>query len=428
MKKIFSLLLVFLLFALPVFAQEEAEQNEPLSIEEQLAQIREELDRVNQRANAFRVSGEAKTGLYWRSTQDDGKEPDEYLGLHSMDDAGGEQGQGRFRLDMEYESASGLGFKSRMQWQNWQDFTPDRWIYAFGYGNFFDNQLTVSVGKLGASPWRAGGPYLWKDLAEVDKSGGMMVEYKPNFIPEKYGKINAGFVLNYFNSDRDQGWHQDRPITMWMILQESTVGIAYTHELFHFRFSYKGDSEYDAIQDNKQTGGHGEDEIVYRIEEHYLKNFVPGLGIYALGHLFGMTADRMGFDSITLHRNYFIIDYKPPLLFNLTRPFEARLLSGLDYTPDRSVVHVRPEFYWIFFDMVGVGGYFWYGNDFGNKVSDDWFTFIEAAPKVQVNFDRSYIAFEYNWRREYFHKFLAVEGFEPLRQTQKMNLRFCIQY
>jgi len=92
----------------------------------------------------------------------------------------------------------------------------------------------------------------------------MRVEYKPSFVP---GHLNVGFVLNYFNSDRDQGWPEDRTISLLNILRESVIGAAYTNDYFHVRLAYKFDDEYDAIQDNKVTGGKGEDEFVYRIEE-----------------------------------------------------------------------------------------------------------------------------------------------------------------
>jgi hypothetical protein len=431
--KLFITLLLMTFISPLAFTQDYDEQPVAVdtSIEEQFAQIQRQLDQINSRG-VIRFSGEAKTGLYWRASQDDGRPINEYLHLHSMDDAGGEQQQGRFRLNMEYENPHGFGFKARIQWQNWQDVLPESWSYAFGYGNFFDNQLTVSVGKLGGSPWGTGGPELWKDLETVDKSGGMRVEFKPS-LPQQYGRLNVGFVLNYFNSDRDQGWHADRPITIWYILQESLLGLAYTHDFFHFRFAYKFDHEYDAIQENKQTGGKGEDEIVYRVEEYILNRYVPGLKFWALGHLFGITADH---DAITLYRNYAFVEYEPPLLFNLPRPFTAQLRFGYDYTPNRSVLHIKPSFYWNLFDkMVSIGSAFWYGQDFGVKFTEGSpYAFIEVEPKIQFNFSSSYIALVYQWRSEYFHSHLAHvdpntgREFDPIRQTQKINLRFCIYY
>jgi len=373
----------------------------------------------------LKLSGEAKTGVYWRTSQEDGKEPDEYIGLHSKDDAGGEQQQGRFRLNMDYENANGFGFKTRIQWQNWGDTMPEQWIYAFGYGNFFEDQLTVAVGKLGGSPWGTGGPELWKDLETNDKSGGMRVEFKPAFVP---GDLNVGFVLTYFNSDRDQGWPADKPIPIRLMFQESIVGISYTYDgIIHFRFAYKFDSEYDAIQDNKMTGGKGEDEIVYRVEERILTNYVPGFKIWALGYLFAVSADN---DAITWFRNYGFIEYDPPTLGPLETPFTVQLRVGYDRTPSRSQLHLKPSLYWHFFHkLVSVGASFWYGQDFGMKKTEGSpYEFIEVEPKIQFNFQSSYIAFVYNWRKEYIIEAQKMEGFEPIKQTQYMNLRFCIYF
>jgi len=378
----------------------------------------------------IKFSGEAKTGVYWRTAQENGKEKDELVGLHSKDDAGGESQQGRFRLNMEYENANGFGFKARVQWQNWGDTVPENWIYGFGYGNFFENQLTVSVGKLGGSPWGTGGPELWKDLETNEKSGGMRVEWKPEFVP---GSLNVGFILMYFNSDRDQGWPAEKPIPIWLLFQESIVGVSYTMDgLFHARFGYKFDSEYDAIQDNKMTGGKGEDEIVYRVEERILTEYLPGIKLWALGYLFAVSAQN---DAITYNRNYMFAEYEPPEMFGMDVPFTAQVRLGYDSTPSRSTFHFKPSFYWNFSigeyrKLISVGASFWYGQDFGNKKTEGSpYEFIELEPKVQLNFSSSYIAFVYNWRKEYMNEAgFAGTGYDPLKQTQYINLRFCIYY
>ena len=373
----------------------------------------------------FKLSGEAKTGIYQRTAQNAGEEADVYIGLHSKDDAGGEQQQGRFRLNMEYENDKGFGFKTRIQWQNWGDKFPEQWIYAFGYGNFFENQLTVSVGKLGGSPWGTGRPELWKDLETNDVSGGMRVEWKPEFVP---GHLNVGFVLGYFNSDRDQGKPPDAEITLGLILQETLLGVAYTYDgIVHARFGYKLDSAYDAIQDNKVTGGKGEDEIVYRVEERILTSYLPGMKVWALGYLFGISAKN---DAITYFRNYMFAEYEPPDMFDLTTPFTAQVRFGYDSTPSRSTFHFKPSFYWNFFNkLISVGASFWYGQDFGMKKTEGSpFEFIELEPKVQINFSSSYIAFVYNWRKEYINEAQKIEGYDPIKQTQYINLRFCIYF
>jgi hypothetical protein len=389
----------------------------------------------------LRFSGEAKSGIYWRSSQVMGDPKDELTGMHSMDDAGGETQSGRFRLNMDYENANGFGFKTRVQAHEWGEGDMPLWSYAFGYGNFFENQLTVAVGRLGSSPWGTGGPELWKELEDNSKTVGARIEYKPSWIPEEYGKLNVGVVFNNFNGDRDQGWEDDQPITIGLILQESVIGASYTHDLFLVRMAYRLDGKADAIQANKlsENPGMGEDEIVYRVEEYILKNYVPGLKFWALGHLFGISADGSAKSDIQWFRNYGFIEYEPPEMFSMSRPFTAQIRIGNEYIFGRQVIHVKPSFYWNFFDkMITVGASFSYGQDYGAKLTEDSpYSAMELEPKIQINFQSSYIAFVYNWKSEYINEGQAVRVYEgetlvkeydPIKQTHRLNLRFCIYF
>jgi len=367
--------------------------------------------------SSLKLSGEAKSGIYWERTQQESTDPVEEVNLKNTDDAG--SGRGRFRLNMDYDNGKNFGFQSRFNWETWSDTQP-QWPYAFGYGKFFDDQLRISVGKLGGSPWGTGGPEMWKEV-EAGAGGGMRVEYKPLFIPEEYGKLNVGFVLNYFNSDRDQGWDANKKISLLNILNESVIGVSYTHDLFLVRLAYRFDDEYDAIQDNKITSK-GEDELVYRVEERVLKNFLPGLQIWAIGHLFALTAEKK---DIQWFRNWLFIQYAPD-------QFTAQLRFGLDYVESRSDFYVKPSFYWYFFDrLLSVGAAFAYCQDFGDgkMYEGSPYRYLELQPKVQINFTSSYVAFEYYFKQEYLHPWpeLAV-GKDPLKQTHWMNLRFCIYF
>jgi hypothetical protein len=73
-----------------------------------------------------------------------------------------------------------------------------------------------------------------------------------------------------------------------------------------------------------------------------------------------------------------------------------------------------------------------YGQDFGdNKMfPGSPYLYMEVEPKIQLNFSASYIAFAYNFRREYVNPVTLPEarGADPIKQTQWMNLRFCIYY
>jgi len=378
----------------------------------------------------LKIGGEAKSGIFWRESQDDGapKKTDD-LKLHNNDDAGG--GQGRFRLNLDYENDRGTGMSARIEWENWQDTAPEKWGYGFAYGNYFDRQLKVSVGKLGGSPWGTGGPEMWRELEKNDKSGGMRVEYKPGFIPDEYGTVNVGFVLNSPNDDRDHNSSEELALTMMHILQESVIGIAYVHPSFLIRLGYRFDSEWDAKQDNKDDSG-GEDEFIYRVEERVLKNAVPGLQFSAIGDLYGLTATHK---EIQYFRNWGFIDYEPPEMWGLSRPFTAQLRFGHLQSGDadtgiRSEIMVKPSFYWNFFDkLLSIGAAFAYNQDFGKKMTEGSpYQYIQVEPKIQLNLESSYIAFVYCFRREYFQEAQAIKGYDPIRQTQWINLRFCIYF
>ncbi|GBU29610.1 hypothetical protein R84B8_03183 [Treponema sp. R8-4-B8] len=380
-------------------------------------------------AQEIKFSGEAKSGIYWRQYQNEGEDPVNFVIMHNADDAGSVDDSkktgtaGRFRLNIEYESAKGFGMKTRINWENLADLP--QWSYGFGYGNFFNNQLTVSVGKLGSSPWGTGGPEMWKELEVTNINFGMRTEWKPAFLPG----LNAGFVLNNFNGDMDQGWDVSKPLSLLNILQESVIGVSYTHDLFLVRLAYRFDDQVDAIQGNKykvgdvEVSGQGEDEFIYRLEERVLKTYLPGFQIWAMGHLFGLSAENK---DIQWFRNWLFIQYAPDL-------FTAQLRIGYDYINSRSDFYVKPSFYWNFFDkLLSVGLSFAYCQDFGTGklYEGSPYRYIELEPKIQLNFDNnSYIAFAYNFRQEYLHPWAGLKpGKDPLRQTQWMNLRFCVYY
>jgi hypothetical protein len=371
-------------------------------------------------AQELKVKGEAKSGVYWEQSQDPGKDPVPLVYLHSKDDAGNnpKNHQGRFQLDLDYDNGNNFGMKARIRWQTWSGRdTPELWQYAFGYGNFFDDQMTVSVGKLGASPWGTGGPEMWKEL-EVGGSGGMRLEVKPGIL----SGLNVGFVLNTFNQPTEFSAN-DKDITILHLLQESVLGISYTHDLFHIRFAYRLDSDKDCNRDNLDVAGE-EDEFLYRIEEHILDTFLPGLRIWAMGYFQGVRSDDPGY---ALFQNWLFAEYAPDL-------FTAQIRFGYDWIPNRSIAYVKPSFYWNFFDkLLSAGASFSYGQDFGEEMYEGSpYLYMEVEPKIQFNFSSSYIALVYNWRREYKHEEpeLTAQGFtgDPIKQTQWINLRFCVYF
>ena len=393
MKKIFTLLFTTVFLAIPasVFAQ------------------------------GLTLSGEAKTGIFWQQIEDSRNPPKVTASIHSQDDAGNYEG--RFRLNMDYANDTNtLGFKMRIQWQAWTGAwvedaremrtIPENWPYAFGYGNFFNNQLTMSIGKLGSSSWGTGGPEMWKEL-EAGRSGGVRFEYKPGFISEEYGKLNVGFVLNGPDSYTDAGMTRDPEILD--ILKESVIGVSYTHNLFLIRFAYRLDSELDMRL--RGTEGVEGDDFIYRVEERALRNIIPGFQIWALGFIQGVGSDSgKGFFE---HKNWLFIQYAP-------RNYTAQLRFGYEGSDDRNVAFVKPNFYYKFFNgLIEAGGLFGYAQDFGAKAYvGSPYSYIEAVPKIQINFaPGAYTALEYYWKMEY-----AYRTPPPMKQEQWISLRFGIYF
>jgi hypothetical protein len=369
------------------------------------------------------VTGEMKTGLLQKTVEDGINPAETRTDAGSKDDAGG--GAGRFRMNVDYFIPEiNIGFKFRINLEDWPTPQNGMWSYFFGYGNFFNDQLTVSIGKLGASPWGTGGPDLWKELEQVGTKGGMRFEYKPSFVPG----LNVGFVINTFDKDVDQ-YPTEEPITFLDVLQESIIGASYTHDYFHVRAAYRFDSEVDQQRTGTATGKDG-GQLVYRVEERILKNYVPGLKLWAIGHYYGIGADEANIDEY-LATNWFFIEYAPDL-------FTAQIRTGLEAVKKRTVFNLRPAFYLKLFDnFLNIGVQYLFAQDYGpdegavGKVyPGSPYYYMELEPKIQVNFAPGvYAAIVYNWRKEYVtptedHKdFEGNVVIDPTKQTQWINFR-----
>jgi len=365
-------------------------------------------------AQEFKIGGEVKTGLLWTQTEDQITGSTAKTTAGSKDDAG--SGSGRFRINAEY-SVGNFGIKVRMQMESWGSGgggDMPAWPYAFGYGNLLDDQLTFSIGKLGASPWGTGGPELWKELESINSLGGMRLEIKPHFIPG----LNVGFVINAFDGYTDM-YPVAEPITFLHVLQESVVGASYTHDLFMIRAAYRFDSVADNGRDT-ESGNEG-GRIVYRVEEHILDRYLPGFSIWALGYWYGVGAPEVNKDFFDV-QNWLFFQYAPEFL-------TAQIRLGYDVRAKQEIVHVRPSLYAHLFNRVlTFGGSFHYGQDFGegkmHKGSP--YFYIAAEPLIQVNLTpNSYIAAAYNWRREYIHETddHIIRKLPPITQTQWINVR-----
>ena len=183
----------------------------------------------------FNFSGEMKTGIYWESRRRVGEEsPTQRMELGNTDDAGGFNPRnatygipGRFRLYLEFKPIPAIGFKVRFEDGKFTGGNVS-WSYSYAYGNFLEDQLKISAGKLGDSPWETGGPEIWSSIDQSNDHSfaGIRTEYKPLFAPG----LNIGFVLNPANKMVDTTKY-DYDFAMFM--QETVLGVAYTNDLFH---------------------------------------------------------------------------------------------------------------------------------------------------------------------------------------------------
>ena len=382
-------------------------------------------------AQEIKFSGDAKTGIFWEQAQEEGKPvevKDDALRLESHD---GDPNGNRFRWNVEYlkenEDGNSFGFKFRFDWTDWTSNGRMESQYAFGYGNFFDDRLTVSVGKLGGSPWGTGGPEKWKELEYNSNGGGMRVEIKPGIFPDRgWGKLNAGFVFNGPDKYTDSG--AQKTLGFADLLMESVLGVAYTHDWFMMRFAYRLDSEMDRRVRGTEPYGKEGGDFVYRIEEYALREVLDGMQMWALGVYEGVFAEDPMFYKF---ENWVFAQYDPPELGGLDTPFTAQIRIGFDFIESRSELSFRPSFYWHFFNkLLSVGALFSYKQDFGTKLWEGSpFQEIEVEPKIQLNFSSSSIAFVYNLKRKYLNQDYPERGDkDPIRQEQFINLRFCIYY
>jgi hypothetical protein len=356
------------------------------------------------------LSGEVKTGFLWEKDEKVGLDPKENVSLKNLDDAGNYQG--RFRLNVDF-ARDNVGFKIRLEYDNWgsSQLQSSLLPYAFGYINSFEDQLTFSLGKLGASPWGTGGPEKWKELEAMGLNGGVRVEYKPFYVPG----LNVGFVLNWFNGSLDQGYTSNP--TLLDILKESVLGVSYIHDYFLVRFAYRLNSGVDKRGGSGLTGRNEGDDLIYRVEEKILNNYLDGLKVWALGVYEGIGAEEINKSCIKFE-NWLFAEYAPEW-------FTAQIRFGFDVLETRNVLHIKPSYYHHLFDrFLTIGASFLWKQDFGEyKVypgSPYWQ--IEFEPKIQLNFQNAYVAFVYIMNRVYNHPTPIFDP--PIDQKQMMNLRF----
>jgi len=352
-------------------------------------------------AQTLEISGEMKTGLYWEkveipATEKDGVEipakTEEIAKIHNSDDAGPNEGRFRMNLHMKKDT---IGMKVRFEQTAWTSTEPNKWSFAFAYGDFFDEQLRIVAGKLGESPWAAGGPDIWQEL---DNQIGVRTEIKPNALPG----LNVGFVLNTWNNavyNLDNRTLQD-------ILMESVLGIAYTNDYFHARFCYRLDGEADVY--TVQEGM----ELMYRLEERALRKVVDGLSIWANGWWRGIGTENEDPDLVTrIYTNWLYLQWAPP-------SFTAQVRVGYHIGVKYDELHTRFSFYYNILDWLSLGAAFNFRIDAGDvSVKDVPYRLWNIEPQIRATFaPNTYVAFVYSFENQ------PLDA-ERVQQTQKMNLR-----
>jgi hypothetical protein len=343
-------------------------------------------------AQELTVSGELKTGIYWERKQEGDKEAEEQGKVHNNDDAG--NNEGRFRLNIQLDKEN-IGMKVRLeqtQW-NYNGTISPRLPYAFAYGNFLDDQIKISGGMLGDSPWGAGGPERWDEL---DTRIGIRTEIKPKIVPG----LNVGFVLNDWN--QGLGINSTKR-TIGEMLKETVLGASYDHEYFALRFAYRLDSELDDNADRLDEGS----QMLYRAEERILQKYLEGMQIWANGYYDGIKSKK----GLVFY-NWIYFQYAPDA-------FTAQLRVGLDASDEeRKVLHVRPSFYYHFFNKLLTAGLaFSYCQDFESKYSEgSLYQYFRIEPQLKLNLSNTAIALVYQYENRYTSQ-------DVITQLNWINLR-----
>jgi len=344
------------------------------------------------------ISGEVKTGLFWFSNNIEGSEESpQGAFIHNSEDniwveipeyKDLRYEQGLFRLNFQIGKEN-IGARFRFQTTGWPSggTSEANWGYAFLYGNFFNDQLRFSVGKLGESPWGLNE----KDFeTELDSTMGLRFEFLPSFLPG----LNIGFALNDWNTQ------VSGETSIIDLLQETVLGLSYTDDYFHARFAFRLDSEADSNDRLSYVTDQGS-MLVYRLEERMLHKYLSGFQVRASGYFSDIGNKDKNMLSAT---NYLYIDYEPEIISaGLRVGYNVINLQLLDYNIDnsRQYFSIRPSFYFKLFDdllHVGLAGEF--AKDFGDgKVAADNYLHWYIEPMIKLNMSsNAYLAFVYRYQ------------------------------
>jgi len=388
-------------------------------------------------AQEISVSGELRTGLYMQQETQKGRDPETIArgGMTNTDgDSGGGTGRARLNILFTYQN---LGLRASFQLEPPQHdkagpmSTYLTWNYVYAYGNLINEQLTISAGILGGSPWGTGGPELKRDPETreyQDKNNltgdnlsadyfiateglmGIRFEFKPTFIDALKG-LNVGFTL----SQPDQVAGDIKDNTLIDALSETVIGAAYEHDLFAVRVGYRFDGAADKYKEtNTEEGG----RLGYRLEERALKNIIPGMQVWLNGYYYGIgngkrepdkTKGILGLNSGEYFDNwlYWLWDAD-----SFLAKLDVRFAMYKDYEnsyffPERRLkynsLEFRPAFYYkLFNNMLQVGLRVGFGIETGNGKTESPYKYLFIEPQVRFNMSaNAYLALVYIYTDKY---------------------------
>ena len=374
-------------------------------------------------------SGEVKTGFYIEQEKIGSQKPLAKGGATNNDgDSGG--GAGRIRLDFNFVYDQ-IGLRFRFQIDpvggSMGPYLP-KWNYAYAYGKLFDEQLTISAGLLGESPWGTIGPKIRSEpetreyFGFNDLSGeqyianeglmGIRFEYKPFFVPG----LNLGLVLN----QPDQVTFDVQAQKFADMLLESVIGIAYKHDYFSVRLGYRMDSKPDTYRNTMNEGS----RLLYSIEEHFLNTIADGMRIWLYGCYYGIGCEQQTIDKmingspvkVTLGSGEYFINWlhwlwdaqnflaNADVCFSVYKSYNNDSFRPIERQQFQSI-ELFPAFYYKFFDnniQVGIKLGFCMEFGAGKTFSNSLLQYYQLEPKIQLNLGtNAYIAAVYNYTDKY---------------------------
>jgi hypothetical protein len=384
-------------------------------------------------AQEVTLSGELKTGFYIQQEKIGNNDPVASGGMTNND---GDSGAGQARMRLDFHSLYGnMGLKVRFQIEPGTTaegpFSPT-WAFAYAYGNLFDNQLTISAGLLGESPWGTGGPRLNSEPESreyrsvnglsgepyISSEGliGIRFEYKPSFIEG----LNIGFVLN----QPDQVVIDTQKQEIFDMLMESVVGAAYENDYFAVRVGYRFDSDADMYNGSYLNEG---SRLTYRLEEKVLDNVAEGMKIWLNGEYYGIGCEQQtiefrneetgdiiskktGVGEYIINWLYWLWDTdnfiaKLDVGLGIYKAYNNEFFKPISERQEYMSMEFLPGFYFKFFDnLLQAGLGLGFGMEFGpgKTYKNSSYQYYSIEPQLRLNMgNNAYVATVYNYTNKY---------------------------